>query len=117
MRNFIALVFLFLACLVLSVSEGYPAEFVRQKNVATILTFPLVKNDGTLITSAAGLDSEIDVFADGTAPDGFTDCTNEATEIASTGQYYLSLAQAEMNADYIIIQVKSSTTGAMVQRQ
>ena len=99
----------------LSVTMAHAAEFVRQKNVATHIVFPLVKNDGTLISSAAGLDSEIDTWADGSAPDGFTDCTNEATEIGSTGQYYLSLAQAEMNADYIIVQIKSSTTGAMVQ--
>jgi len=91
------------------------AEIVRQKNAATYVVFPIVKNDGTLISSAAGLDSELDAFADGSAPDGFTDCTNEATEIGSTGQYYLSLAQSEMNNDYVIIQVKSTTTDAMVQ--
>lgn len=91
------------------------AEIVRQKNVASYIVFPIVKTDGTLISSASGLDSEIDTFADGTAPDGFTDCTNEATEIGSTGQYYLSLAQAEMNADYIIVQIKSTSTDAIVQ--
>jgi len=96
-------------------SDVFAAELVRQKNVATYIVFPLVKNDGTLITSAAGLDSEIDAWADGSAPDGFTDCTNEAKEIGSTGQYYLSLTQSEMNNDYIIIQVKSTTTDAMVQ--
>jgi hypothetical protein len=90
-------------------------EIRRTKNLATYIVFPIMKNDGTLISGAAGLDSEIDTFADGAAPDGFTDCTNEATEIGSTGQYYLSLTQAEMNADYIIIQVKSSTSGAVVQ--
>lgn len=96
-------------------STAHAAEIVRQKNVATYVTFPMVKNDGTLITSAAGLDSEIDAWADGSAPDGFTDCTNEATEIGSSGWYYLSLSQAEMNVDYLAVQVKSSTTGAMTQ--
>ncbi len=90
-------------------------EIRRTKNLATYITFPILKNDGTLITGAAGLDSEIDTFADGSAPDGFTDCTNEATEIGSTGIYYLSLTQSEMNADYIVIQVKSSTEGAVTQ--
>lgn len=96
-------------------SSAYAIEAIRQKNVATIITFPIMKNDGTLITGAAGLDSEEDAWTDGAAPDGFTDCTNEATEIGSTGQYYLSLTQAEMNYQYIIIQVKSSTTGAVTQ--
>jgi len=105
---------IFLA-LFLITQQAQALEVVRQKNVATYLVFPIMKNDGTLITSAAGLDSEIDTFADGAAPDGFADCTNEATEIGETGQYYLSLTQAETNADYIIIQVKSSTTDAVTQ--
>ena len=90
-------------------------ELVRQKNVATIIVFPIVDADGDLVTGASGLDSEIDTWADGSAPDGFADCTNEATEIGSTGMYYLSLTQSEMNADYIIIQVKTSTSGAKTQ--
>jgi hypothetical protein len=73
------------------------------------------KNDGTFITGAAGLDSEIDHFADGTDPDGFADCTNEATEIGSSGIYYLALTQAECNYDYSIVQIKSSTSGALTQ--
>lgn len=91
------------------------AEVVRQKNVATYIQFNIWKNDGTLLSSAAGLDSEIDAWADGSAPDGFVDCSNEATEIGSTGQYYLSLTQSEMNADYIVIQIKSSTSGAVTR--
>jgi hypothetical protein len=90
-------------------------ELVRQKNVATYIVFPIVDADGDLVSSAAGLDSEIDTFGDGTAPDGFVDCTNEATEIGSTGMYYLSLAQSEMNHDYIVLQVKTTTSGAKTQ--
>lgn len=90
-------------------------ELVRTKNVATIVVFPIKKNDGTLLSGAASLDSEIDSWADGAAPDGFTDCTNEANEIGSTGNYYLSLTQTECNVDFAIIQVKSSTTGAITQ--
>lgn len=91
------------------------AEIVRQKNVKTRVAFPIVKNDGTLITGAAGLDSEIAVFSDSTGTTSFSDCTNEAIEIGSTGQYVLTLEAAEMNNDYEIVQVKSSTTGAMTQ--
>lgn len=90
-------------------------EIRRTKNVASVIVFPIQKNDGTLITGAAGLDSEIDHFADASNPDGFADCTNEATEIGTTGQYYLALTQAESNYDYSVVQVKSSTTGALTQ--
>ncbi len=90
-------------------------ELRRTKNIATIIAFPIMKNDGTLIIGAADLDSEIDGWTDGSPPDGFADCTNEATEIGTSGQYYLSLTQAEMNADYIIVQIKSSTAGAVTQ--
>ena len=83
-------------------------ELVRQKNVATIITFPLVDADGDAVTGATGLDSNRDEWSDGGAPGGFTACTNEASEIEATGAYYLSLAQAEMNYDYIIIYIASN---------
>ena len=83
---------------------------VPRKNVAYRLAFAIYKNDGTLITGAAGLDSEISKDM-GTA----ADCTNEATEIAtSTGMYYLDLTSTEMNADSVAIVVKTSSTGAVI---
>ncbi len=78
------------------------------KNTAYRVTFPLLDADGDLVTGAAGLDSEI-------SKDGgtFTDCTNEATEIAtSSGMYYLDLTSTEMNADTVALIVKTSTSGA-----
>jgi hypothetical protein len=90
-------------------------EVRRAKNVATYIVAPLVDADGDPVSGAAGLDSEIDAWADGAAPDGFSDCTNEATEIGTTGMYYLSLTQAEMNNDYIVVQIKTSTAGAKTQ--
>lgn len=90
-------------------------EVVRQKNVATIIVFPIVDADGDLVSGATTPDSEIDAWTDGAAPDGFADCTNEATEIGSTGNYYLSLTQTEMNNDYIVVQVKTATAGAKTQ--
>ena len=84
------------------------ARPVPKKNVAYRVTFPLFDNDGDLVTGAAGLDSE--VSKDGAA---FADCTNEATEIASSsGIYYLDLTAAEMNADTVAIIVKTSTVDA-----
>lgn len=79
------------------------------KNQAYRLTFPIFKNDGTLITAAAGLDSERSL--DGGT---FSDCSNEASEIASSsGFYFLDLTSGEMNADTVAVVVKSSTTGAV----
>jgi hypothetical protein len=81
---------------------------IPRKNVAFRVTFPILDNDGDLVTGAAGLDSEV-------SKDGgtFTDCTNEATEIAtSSGMYYLDLTSTEMNADTVAIIVKTSTTDA-----
>lgn len=78
------------------------------KNTALRITFPIWDADGDLVTGAAGLDSEV-------SKDGgtFADCTNEATEIAtSSGMYYLDLTSTEMNADTVAIIVKTSTSGA-----
>lgn len=83
---------------------------VPRKNVAYRVTFPIYKNDGTLITAATGLDSEVSKDA-GT----FADCTNEATEIAtSSGVYYLDLTATEMNADCVAVIVKTTSTGAAI---
>lgn len=84
------------------------ARPVPRKNVAYRVTFPILDADGDLVTGAASLDSEI-------SKDGgtFADCTNEATEIAtSSGVYFLDLTSTEMNADTVAIIVKTSTSGA-----
>ena len=78
------------------------------KNTAYRVTFPILDADGDLVAGAASLDSEV-------SQDGgtFADCTNEATEIAtSSGVYYLDLTSTEMNADTVAIIVKTSTSGA-----
>ena len=75
------------------------------KNTAYRVYFPLLDSDGDLVTGATGLDSEI-------SKDGgtFADCTNEATEIAtSSGMYYIELTSTEMNADAVCIIIKSGT--------
>jgi hypothetical protein len=80
------------------------------KNVAYRITFAIFKNDGTLITGATALDSEVSKDA-GT----FADCTNEATEIATaSGIYYLDLTSTEMNADTVAVVVKTTSTGAVL---
>lgn len=84
------------------------ARPLSRKNVAYRVTFPILDADGDLVTGATGLDSEV-------SKDGgtFADCTNEATEIAtSSGVYYLDLTSTEMNADTVAVIVKTSSTGA-----
>ena len=83
-------------------------EILRQKNVATYITFPLVDADGDFVTGCTGLDSNIDQWSDGGAPDGFGTCNQEASEIGGSGVYSLSLIQAEMNNDYIVITIASN---------
>lgn len=78
------------------------------KNTAFRVMFPILDNTGSPVSGAAGLDSEISKDQ-GT----FADCTNEATEIAtSSGIYYLDLTSTEMNADGVAVIVKTSTTDA-----
>lgn len=81
------------------------AAFV--KGVEVELIFPIYDKTGALVSSAAGLDSE--VSKDGGA---FSDCTNEASEIGSSGIYKLTLTATEMNADRVCIITKTSTTDA-----
>jgi len=87
------------------------AKPVPIKNTAFRAYFDLRLNTGALNTGAAGLDSEVSKDA-GT----MADCTNEATEIAtSSGHYYLDLTSTEMNADSVVVQIKSSTTNAVTR--
>ena len=90
-------------------------EIVRQRNQATYIVFPIIDKNGNLVSGAAGLDSEIDQWNDGTAPDGYADCTNEATEIGTSGTYYLLLTAEEMNFEYVVLKITSTTANALTQ--
>lgn len=84
------------------------ARPVPLKNTAFRVTFPIYDADGDLVTGATGLDSEVSKD-NGT----FADCTNEATEVAtSSGIYYLDLTASEMNADNVTVIVKTTSSGA-----
>src|SRR3990167_7569514 len=73
--------------------------------VPWVVTFPLLDADGDPI-SPSSPDSEKSLNGD-----TFADCTNEAVEIAtSSGSCYLLLTAAELTADVVTVQVKS--TGA-----
>lgn len=70
--------------------------------------FPILDADGDLVTGAASLDSEASQDT-GT----FADCTNEATEIAtSSGVYYLDLIATELDTKSTAVIVKTATAGA-----
>ena len=72
------------------------------------VVFPILDVNGDYVAGAAGLDSEVSLNGD-----TFADCTNEATQIAtSSGVYYLLLTAAEMTADVVTIKVKTSTSNA-----
>lgn len=83
------------------------ARAIPYKSAAWRVTFPILDADGDPVTGATGLDSEIS--KDGGA---FADCTNEATEIGSSGIYYLDLTSTEMGADTVAIRVQTTTSGA-----
>lgn len=89
----------------MAASDALP---VPRKNVAWRMYFALRKNDGTLITSWSGADTEI-------SKDGgsFADCTNEATEIGTSGCGYIDLTSSEMNADNVIIKTTVTNTNAL----
>lgn len=80
------------------------ARPMPRKNTAFRVTFPIFNSSGDLATGASGLDSEVSI--DGGT---FADCTNEATEIAtSSGIYYLDLTADELNGYTVHVNVKST---------
>jgi hypothetical protein len=89
----------------MAASDAIP---VPRKNAAFRLYFAIRKNDGTLITSWTGADSEESL--DGGS---FSDCTNEATEIGTSGCGYLDLTAAEMNADAVVVKITVTNTSAL----
>jgi len=84
-------------------AHPYPIYNARYRVV-----FPILDADGDLVTGAASLDSEASQDT-GT----FADCTNEATEIAtSSGMYFLDLISTELDTKSTAVIVKTATAGA-----
>lgn len=77
------------------------------RNTAFRYTFPIYDNTGALVPGAAGLDSEVSIDQG-----AFADCTNEATEIGSSGFYYIDLVAGEMNGYTVSLVVNTSTVDA-----
>lgn len=76
------------------------------KNKAFRAHFLLLDADGDPVTGATALDTE--VSKDGGS---FVDATNEGVEIGN-GWYYTELTSAEMNADTVLLVLKTGTAGA-----
>ena len=90
----------------MAASDSIP---VPRKNIAFRFYFAIRKpSDSTLITTWAGMDSEVSL--DGAA---FADCTNEATEIGTSGVGYIDMTAAEMNADSVVLKITVTNTGAV----
>ena len=84
------------------------ARPVPRKNAAFRLYFAIRKADGTLGTSWAGADSAVSV-----AGATFTDCTNEATEIGTSGVGYIEFTAGEMNGDAVVYKLTVTNTDAL----
>lgn len=69
---------------------------------------------GGLVSGATGLDSEYTSWTASTTPGAWKDCTNEATEIGSSGVYYLELTSTELDAPYVAIQIKSNEANTVL---
>lgn len=85
------------------------ARPVPRKNTAFRLYFA-VRNSttGALITSWTGADSEVSL--DGGS---FADCTNEATEIGTSGCGFIDLTSSEMNADAVVYKLTLTNSNAL----
>ena len=84
------------------------ARPVPRKNVAFRLYLAFRKNDGTLITTWAGADTQLSL--DGAA---YAPATNEATEIGTSGTGYIDLTSGEMNADSLLVKSTVTNTDAL----
>ena len=84
------------------------ARPIPRKNAAYRHYFAIRKNDGSLITTWTGADSEL-------SKDGgnYADATNEATEIQTSGTGYIDLTAAEMNADAVVLKVTVTNADAL----
>jgi hypothetical protein len=90
----------------MAASDAMP---IPKRAIAYRYYFEFRKSDGTIITTVTGPDTEI-------SKDGgsFTDCTNEFTEIGTSGPGYIDLSSGEMTgADSIIIKSTCTNTGAL----
>jgi len=88
-------------------------ELIREKNVATSITFPLVDSDYALVSgedSGANATETYEGWSDSVAASAMGACSNGISELGSTGIYSLSLTADEMNNDYIIVNIATDNS-------
>ena len=83
---------------------------IPKYNTAYRVTFPIFKNDGTLISGATGMDTQVSLDAGNFAAATVT----KPVEIQSTGIYYQDLSAAEMKSSTTAFYVKVTSTGAVI---
>ena len=95
-----------LSTLILALTLGVAADArpLPIRAAAFRVTFPIVDTAGEFVTGAAALDTECS--CDGGA---FADCASEATEIGSTGVYYLDLSALELTCATTAARVQTSS--------
>ncbi len=78
------------------------------KNAAWRVTFPLLDEDGDLVTGGASDTPDTEISKDSGT---FADCSNEMIEIATnSGMYFLDLNATEMDATTVAIIAKTAAT-------
>jgi hypothetical protein len=82
---------------------------VPRKGVAYRHYFSIRNTAGELVTTWAGQDSKVSL--DGEA---YADCTNEATEIGTSGTGYIDLTAAEMTADCLLYKLIVTNSDAVL---
>lgn len=87
----------------------------KAKDEAATIVFPIRTTGNALISGATALDSEISIFNEGEIPSTFVPCINEATELASTGCYYLRLNASELQTDFALIKTTTSSGSARTE--
>lgn len=92
------------AALLLALASASDAKPDPVRGVALRVTFPIWSDAGDFVAGAAALDSECS--CDGGA---YADCSAEATEIGSSGTYFLDLTAGEMTCSTTAVRVLTSS--------
>jgi hypothetical protein len=84
-------------------------ELTRQKNTATVISFPIINSTGSVIPNATGITSQYSYWSDGTLPSNFTNTASSPVQIQYSGRYSLNLTAAEINYTYCYIKVTATS--------
>jgi len=109
-------VYIFIGLYILFTSNlVYGLELVRQKNVATYIQFPIMKNDGTRISAATGIGVYYSTMTESGVSATTAAITGITEQMVGSGIYYLPITQAQMNNDYLVITATSTSASSVPQ--